>query len=198
MRFEFRFIAACITFLAGTILSVVYCWKGHWLGGIGYCWTGMLAFILVLFGYSVIEEWWYQLASGLLLLFSIFAVTQESPAINIDLTKAQNDLLLITVEFASQSHVGFDQREIELIDSARIVCALQPIADNKQLAADLMKAQKLGPITSLLDGIWSNSSDKKQPKRCLDYYVELRKTKPSLFTTFGQNNPWVLTYLGSN
>ncbi len=184
-----RQIFAGICLLTGLILSGFYMWASHWWGAFGYLCAGFMGSIFLLVGWEIIEEWWYKLMGGGLLIFSIFSVIFESPGIQPNVQQAQLELFQTLLEMNTRSN-PLNSIERTLIERATIVCADQGIMDLNQLTGDLVKAQRFGPIMTLIDGL-NSTATKKTSKNCLDYYQELRKSQPSSFILFESHNPWV-------
>ncbi len=65
---------------------------------------------------------------------------------------------------------------------------MQGTADISQATTDFVKLEHFGPIMTLLDGLNSIISSPPQ-KNCLDYYREIRKSKPEVFINFESKYP---------
>jgi hypothetical protein len=84
-----------------------------------------------------------------------------------------------------------DSRESKLVNMALRACNSQPHVDQLDLVVNLQKALYFGPGLSLADGVNSELSVDTRV-RCLDYYRELRKTRPEFFITLERDHPWLL------
>lgn len=149
--------------------------------------------IFSLLGWDIVKEWWYQLLGMGLLFFSIFSVFIETQGIQPNVQQAQLELFQTLTDMSAGLNYGpLNPKERELVDRAIMVCATQGEIDLYKMTVDLEKAQRFGPIMTLFDGLNSMTTT-KAPMRCLDYYHELRKSKPSAFILFESQNPWVIS-----
>lgn len=192
---KFRFFALGAALLFGIGLAVIYAVTGHWLQAITLLVTGLgLAYFAITFSWNDWSLTLYGSFAGFLMLLSFGAVLMESSSLKADVQKAQVELftLFIKTDY-SISGIRFDEQENRLIDQGIKTCSTQGYIDMSELVSELIKARWFGPITSMIDAIWTVAADEPEFKGCIFYYKELRKTKPAFFVQFERNNPWLLT-----
>lgn len=188
MLFNFQQILSVISFLVGILLAVVYAWSGHFIGAIGYLLAGTMAACFFIPWLKVIEEWWWILGTGIALLIGFFTVVSDSPAFDINIQYAQAELLQEFMNMnIAPNEWKLNANERKLAEQGFFVCTMQGTVDLSQATTELAKLERFGPIMSLLDGL--NSITSPPQKNCLDYYRELRKSKPEAFINFESKYP---------
>jgi hypothetical protein len=182
---------ASIALLTGLVMAGIYLFAAHFLGAVVFFVAGILGAIFTLVGWSAFEATWYQFSCGIFTLFCIMASFQLSPAPQFDVQRAQFGLMSTLLNITNVSlRQPLDGRERALAEKAITVCGQQGNADFQDLTIDLEKALRFGPIMTLFDGM-ATLAQGDRPMRCLDYYRELRKTRPDLFRGFEKENPVV-------
>lgn len=159
---------------------------GHYWGALGYLLAGVMAALFIVIGINVIREWWWELGLGIAILIGMLSAFSEAPSFNVQ--SAQTELLEKFIEMdTNPSAWQLNAEERKLVSKGLWICNLQGLADISELASNLFKAEKYGPIMTLLDGL-ASSKDKPE-KKCLDYYKEIKKTKPEAFALFDKHFP---------
>ncbi|MGV6394020.1 hypothetical protein ACTUVN_003253 [Pseudomonas caspiana] len=188
-----RLAVFAIASLAGLVLAVFAGIDGRYWGAACFLIAG-IAWGLTLALYDIVYG-----EPGLLLIpllalattgFSIADVLSSSKAFNAKLAGAQADFVNILIH-ADGPYTSLSSSEKKLVVKASITCVVQDKVDVFDFAINAYKAVYFGPALTVVDGINSAMSG-PQPVRCLDYYGELRKTKPELFTQFEKDHSWLL------
>lgn len=188
-----RLVALVIASLAGLVLAIIAGFDGRYWGAACFLVAGV-TWGLTLAIFDVVYN-----EPGLLIIpvlalattgLSIADVFSSSNALNAKLVDAQTDLVKILME-ADGPFTSLSGVEKKLVNKAFITCAIQDKVDALDLAVGAYKAVYFGPALTVADGI-NSAMSAPQPVRCLDYYRELRKTRPELFTQFEKDHSWLI------
>lgn len=180
-------------FVLGIMLAVMAGWSGNYWGASCFFFAGAGSGVVILLW----EDATIEGRSGICLLLGAAAfgtgfmgVMTSSHVMNRDEAKAQQDLLdiLTTAEIWSESLTDF---EYALVRVGRVVCTLQQSNDMVAFVFDGAKSLYLTPGMTLIDGAMT-AVQGASPKRCLDYYVELKKTQPDMFRRFERSHRWLV------
>jgi len=190
---SWRLVVGFISLVIGVVLAGVAFHGEHYWAFAGFIVAGLAAAASVVFWEDWTEPRSYlpPLVSIVFTFLSVSDAFSTSHALNSEETKAQVAFL--------QKLIDLDNDPAELDDSERVLvkkaigaCSMQGAKDNVELINNAQKALRMGPGTTLIDGVDSQLDSEKPPQRCLDYYRELRKTKAKLFSSLEQTFPWLL------
>jgi len=188
----FRLALGVVAFLAGLVLAVIAAFEGRFLGGAGFVAAGIALAVTVVFWELWMSPgyWIAPVCATALTFFSIGDVLTSSHAVNFNEIEAQNDFMSLIINLQGGLS-PMNLREKRLVEAAFKVCVLQGIQDQQELVIGAQKAIYFGSAMTLVDGV-NSALTSEHPSRCLDYYRELRKTKPQIFVNFERNHPWLL------
>ncbi len=179
-------------FIVGLVLAVVAGIESRYWGAAGCFAAGLAsAFTILLYdGYVSTQFGIASVFAIALTFFSILETFTSSPLVNRQEGDAQTEFILQLLQLEGGS-AHLNSKERKLVTEALKSCVTQGWRDGLDLTISAHKALYFGPALTLVDEANAAFQDGR-PLRCLDYYRDLRRTQPSLFTRMERRHPWLL------
>lgn len=189
---KLRIFFAGFTLLAGIFLAIVNGYSGNWYQSAVMMATGLwVAYFSLRF--PIHDFCIYDAIAGFLMVASICAVIVDSRNLKLETQEAHVELFQLFLQSEYWlSGVRFNADEQKLIELGVRACSMQSYAGANHLLTELMKARWLGPVATLVDGLWATLEEKQERPSCMGYYEALHKLKPEYFHRFDRKYPWVL------
>ena len=187
-----RVFFAGFALLAGIFLAIVNGYSGNWYQSAVMVATGLsVAYFSLRF--PINDFYIYDGIAGVLMVASIGAVIVDSHSLKLETREAHVELFQLFLQSEYQfSGVRFNAEEQKIIEFGVSACSMQSYADANHLLTELMKARWLGPVATLVDGLWATLEEKQERPSCMSYYETLHKLKPEYFRRFDRKYPWAM------
>ena len=186
-----RILCALFFLIAGTVYAIIKFKAGHILGGLASVLTGILAATPPIFGF--LETWeslCWKTGAGICTVLAILAVIYESSLADRCQQASQPSVFQLLADMAFDAgKYGLDPAEQKLATRGYMTCGMQLGLDTAKLTKDLMTALYLGPASTLSSDVVIDATSPSPNMSCMDYYRELRRSKPVLFRIVESDYP---------
>lgn len=189
----FKWVTTLLPFIVGCYLFVDSLMHSRYLSGFTYLLVGSgVAFFVGISWYC--QEFRIggtKIYFYIVTAIGVFAVLYESPFLKKDDVNISTEL---TNSFAEiPIYCGGNSA---LIGEGVLHCGAKPLYQALDFENQLMKAIHLGPVTSLIDGVYSASQDEKVDK-CLVNYIAAQKLCPDAFILVERKYPELKEFRGN-